>query len=305
MRISALRVLIVAGFAAITVGLVSGCAGQSVAGTPGTVSTGTGTVPTVNTTGTTTVDPPECAASTSSVGDPSTPTGQPVITVTRGSNYWISNSRTEPLAVAVYADGTAIRSEEYGAYGDPLPELTIGRIDPCVLDEAVAEFDKLGAADFGDALITDQGTTTVVVRSGESEQSISVYALGIGDEYVEPAQEAARQKLGATISGLIEGMSDTAAWTPDRLRITSLGEPLGDLSDRPAPLTWPLAAGIAATLDQGVVGAECGVVENHEAQRMLETLGANPAATLWTDGEQQIVLAIGVLMPGQFGCPQG
>jgi hypothetical protein len=294
MTISALRVLITAGIAAMTIGLISGCAGQSIAGTPATVSTDSGVVPTV--------DPRECTTPTPWAGEPVNPTGQPVITVTRGSNYWISNSRTEPLAIAVYADGTAIRSEEYGGYGDPLPELTGGRIAPCDLDRAVADFAELVTADFGDAPVTDQGTTAVVVHSGEVDRSISVYALGIGDEYVEPAQEAARKKLGATISGLLDGMVNTSTWTPDRLRVTSLGEPSGDLSDRPEPLTWPLAADIAATLGQGVPGAECGVVGGADAQDLLEALGTNPAATSWTDGQQRLVLAIGVLMPGQAGC---
>ena len=108
----------------------------------------------------------------------------------------------------------------------------------------------------------------------------------------------------AAIDGLIEGMSNTAEWTPDRLRVTSLGEPLGNLSDRPAPLTWPLSTDIATTLDEGVTGAECGVVGGEAAGTLLTSLGTNPAATMWTDGSRQLVLAVGVLMPGQPGCPR-
>ena len=36
---------------------------------------------------------------------------------------------------------------------------------------------------------------------------------------------------------------------------------------------------------------------------MLQVLGNQPAATMWTDGRQTLVLAIGVLVPGQTCLP--
>ena len=134
-----------------------------------------------------------------------------MITVTQGSNYWIANRSTEPYAIAVYTDGTAIRAED-GRQHTPsqLPEMTIGWIDPCLLAETVAEIVELAGADLGDPSITDQGTTTVALSAtGDRWRGAAHlrYALGVGDEYVEPAQLDARERLSATITTLLDGMT--------------------------------------------------------------------------------------------------
>ncbi|MET0866060.1 MAG: hypothetical protein ABWZ98_17140 [Nakamurella sp.] len=235
-----------------------------------------------------------------------TPTGQPVLTVTQGTNSWIANSSTEPYAIAVYADGTAIRAEDDGAYADALPEMTIGRIDLCVLAMVVDDLVELAGADLGDPQVTDQGTTGVSVSgviTGGQELAVSAYALGIGDEYVEPAQLAARQQFSSAISTLMDGVQQGRPWTPESLRVTSLGEPRGNLADRPPALDWPLGSSIAQVLNEGAAPALCGQLSGPDAAAVLRVLGSQPSATMWADGQQTLVLAVGVLVPGQPACP--
>ncbi len=91
------------------------------------------------------------------------PAGRRVIAVDVGLNMWIASSHTSPLYLTVYEDGTVLRSEDAGAHDEPLPALTIGRIDDCVLDDAVARLVDLAGEDMGDPAISDQGTTRVYV----------------------------------------------------------------------------------------------------------------------------------------------
>ena len=64
---------------------------------------------------------------------------EPVIAVDAGTNIWIANGHTAAaLPVGVRGrHGHPLRGP--GGYGEPLPTLTIGQIDRCVLDEAVAD----------------------------------------------------------------------------------------------------------------------------------------------------------------------
>jgi hypothetical protein len=120
-----------------------------------------------------------------------------MITVTQGTNSWVASGLTQPFAVAVYPDGTAIRTEDQGILSEPLPEMTIGRLDQCRLQEAVAEIERLAGVDLGEASVTDQGTTTITLHpvdaegvddaevADDADVVLEVYALGVGDEMVK------------------------------------------------------------------------------------------------------------------------
>jgi|GEM_PF-4124995 len=271
--------------------LLAGCAQTSIAGTAGPVD-GAGPVDT---------NPPyvsTCEATLDPVGPGGvpTPSGAPVITVTQGTNVWIASERTQPYAVAVYPDGTAIRTEDVGSSADPLAILTIGRIDPCALATDTAEIVALAAGDVGEPPMTDQGTTTVTLRQAAGDVVVAAYALGVGDDSVSVPQKAVRQRLTALIDHLTSAMTDTSEWTPDRLRLTTYGSP----ADPTGALQWPLSRSIERTL--GRDDPLCAVVTGVDATAVLHGLGAGSASSSWTDGRQTLVLAVGPLVPGQQGC---
>ncbi len=295
-------------------GLITSCAGRPIAGSGGPGSTTTGPAGTIIETPTSTAGSDLPTSSCPEVsqtpgGQPvATPTGKPMITVTQGTNSWVASGLTQPFAVAVYPDGAAIRTEDQGILSEPLPEMTIGRLDECQLHEAVAEIERLAGVDLGDASVTDQGTTTITLHSVDAEGMddadgvdgtdvvLDVYALGIGDELVKEDQRAARQQLTTLIDNLTSGMTQTATWTPDRLRVSTYGTP----TELTGSATWPLAGTIATALNQGG-RVPCGVFDGPEAAAIRAELGSGRAAGSWTDGTQTVVLAIGVLVPGQ-GC---
>jgi hypothetical protein len=283
-----LAVVVVVGVA------VTGCGTTVVAGTggPGGTTSGSSTTGTV-------IDIPDCTASLGTAvpadcASPSTPVGSPLITVTQGTNAWVASPYTQPYDIAVYPDGTAIRTEEPGTMSDPLPELTIGRLDSCLVTRAVAELDVLAHTDLGDPTITDQGITSVTVHDAAGDVDIDVYALGIGDEYVTGEQRASRDQLTALIGELRDGMSLTATWHPDRIRVSVLGNP----TDPDSIATWPLPGSI----QDAITGSErvpCEEFAGADAAAIVTELGSRPAGSSWTDGTDTVVLAIGGLVPGQ------
>ncbi len=232
------------------------------------------------------------------------PAGRRVIAVDVGLNMWIASSHTSPLYLTVYEDGTVIRSEDAGAHDEPLPALTIGRIDDCVLDDAVARLVDLAGEDMGDPGVSDQGTTRVYVwpDGGAEPLTISAYALGLGDEYVEPAQAAARGRLSATINGLAGAMTEDRRWIPDRLRVTWFRSATPDATLD--VLAWPLADRIADYFPREDDAVSCAELSGAEARALRAALGRGDARSRWDDGGRAgpAMLVIGVLMPGQEAC---
>jgi hypothetical protein len=301
MRIRGLLAFVVVVGAAVT-----GCGTTVVAGTGGPGGTGgitSGSGPTSPV-----VEIPDCPNSlgtgpldTAVPADdaaPSTPVGSPLITITQGTNSWVASPYTQPYDIAIYPDGTAIRTEEPGTTADPLPELTIGLLDSCLVTRAVAEFGVLAQADLGDPAITDQGITSVTVHDSAGDVDIDVYALGIGDEYVTGGQRDSRDQLTALIGELRDGMTRTATWVPDRIRVSLLGNP----TDPDSIATWPLPGSIKDAVN-GSQRVPCEVFDGADAAAIVTELGRRPAGSSWTDGTDTVVLAIGGLVPGQ-GCFQ-
>jgi hypothetical protein len=277
----------VVGGALVLAALLAGCAATTVPGTAGPASGAPTSVPYRS----------SCAGSLDATRAPvTTPTGSPLITITHGTNAWIANERTEPYAIAVYEDGTAIRSEDVGTSNEPLAALTIGRIDPCRLADAVTEITALAETDIGSPGVTDQGTTSLVLRTASRDVRVDAYALGIGDELLPKPQRDARERLTALIGTLRDAMTGTAPWRPDRLRVSTYGTP-ADVADA---ANWPLGGGVQRVLDRD--DHTCGVLSGEQARTVLTALGSRVAVGPWTDGQQTLVLAIGPLVPGQEGC---
>lgn len=279
-----LRGLRAAGVATLLVLVLSACA-QAVAGVPhaGDVAGDVGCVPVAG-------DSPR---------SPSTPTGEPVITVDDLVSFWVPNSHTAPLGLAVYADGTVIRADGNGSHFEPLTPMTIGLVDDCHVQAAVDALVALADADFGMPSITDQAVTTITVtRSGEEPVVLSAYALGIGDEYVDRTEAAARATLTATLDVITNATSAEQEWTPNRLQLTRFE---GDGSGKAQ--TWPLSDSIADLLQERTYGdLACGLVEGADADAITTALAGQPALSLWDDGRDTATLAVGVLIPGQPAC---
>lgn len=249
-----------------------------------------------------TVDPRCTERTPTPAVPPATPTGAAVITVDDQVNYWRQNGHTAPLGLAVYSDGTVIRAEGDGAVADLLPAMVIGRIDACAVPAAAAALTALADADFGMPEITDQGVTTVTVtRPDAAPVVLSAYALGIGDEYVDPGPAAARAELTSLVEGLAGAPAEVSSWTPDRIRITRFDDRSGlDAADPGRP--WPLARPIDGVLRQTDRRLPCGVLDGAEAAALIAALAGGPVLSTWTDGDDSAELAIAALVPGQPAC---
>jgi hypothetical protein len=243
------------------------------------------------------VPPPTCSETPNKLVPPS---GVPIITVTQGANSWITNSATEPLAIALYADGSGLASDDIGQAVEPLASMRLGYVPSCLLDWAKTELQQLAGADMGDPGITDQGTTVVTYRpAAGAAVKISVYALGSGDEYALSGKEN-RARVAAVLAALRKPFHEAAIWTPNRLKIVAVPAPVA--SGGPA-LVWPGAQSLDDVLVDKRGGQRCGVVSGADAAAVLKTLGQRTVYARWTDAGKVVGLNIGALVPGQDPCP--
>lgn len=282
-----------------TVMLLAGCA----TGVPGAATAGStaSTVP-VSTSATSTSSDAGCVSATA---DPTPePAGDPVVMVVGETNAWeISTLWSQPVALAVYDGGGAVRPVTAGETGQDVPAMEWGRIDSCRLDDAVAELTDLAIADFGDPTVTDQGTTTVTLRAPGSEpQQIAVYALSIDAGSLTDltaAQLANRQRLTAALTDLQAAVADPQPWTPNRVRLIGLGDAA---TDDPTPHQWPDSSGIDASLQR--TNPDCVTFAGEPATAVLTALGDGSSTATWTDGRRTGSFTATVLVPGQPGCPE-
>lgn len=240
--------------------------------------------------------PPSC---TDAPGKLTTPTGRPILTVTQGANNWIANRAAEPLALAVYADGTVIGSLEIGQADKQLAPMVIGHVQTCVLQWATTQIERLATVPMGEPDITDQGTTEITYQpTVGGKRTISAYALIEDDDDVTGGR-ANRADLKAVISVLRQPLSSGEAWTPDRLRLVQgARDPSGD-----AVLSWPGSVPLAQVLtERRFTTVPCGEVSGADAAAVRSVLGDRHAYSNWTDGSGVTGLDIGVLVPGQVGC---
>ncbi|MET3804174.1 hypothetical protein ABIB25_001160 [Nakamurella sp. UYEF19] len=240
--------------------------------------------------------PPTCQETPNKL---TTPTREPMITVTQGANSWIANRATEPLALAVYLDGSGLASQGIGEATKPLAEMRLGYVPSCVLVWAKSELQQLAILDMGDPTITDQGTTTVTYQpEGRPPLTISAYALGIGDQYVTSGKEN-RARLTALIAALSKPFANAAPWTPTRLKIVAVTP---TVASEGAALVWPGKVSLQEVLVRTLGSNRCGEVNGDDAVAVLETLGQRNVYSRWTDAGTVFGLSIGALVPGQPAC---
>ena len=304
-----------AGVLVLLAGLLVSCAGLAGTGSPQssptlhsplgpTTPTGIDRNPPVDQTVITrsssapTLGPPDCVETPNELV---TPAGRPLITVSWGANSWIANWAVEPLALAIYADGTVIRSLGAGESTKPLPEMTLGYLPSCRLDWATTEVQQLSTLDMGDSGISDQGTTTLTYQPETGAPvAIAVYALGAGDRYVMSGK-ANRARFSALLAELRAGLAGDAAWTPTRLRVVSVLTPVAGDDDP----VWPAGIPLDRLLVDQRGSSRCGVVTGKAAQQVLAALGSHSVYSRWIVSGKPVGLNIGALVPGQDGCTGG
>lgn len=107
-----------------------------------------------------------------------------------GPNFW-GGEYPDAAEVTVYGDGRVVLGD--GAERR-MRERQVQR-----LLRGARRVGLLDGTDFGEALVTDQGTTVIEVQAGGAGRSIEVYALELpdGDRGLPRAQRVARQRLRA------------------------------------------------------------------------------------------------------------
>ena len=93
------------------------------------------------------------------------PTGAPLITVTQGTNSWIASWTTQPSRSPSTRTARPSAAEDLGTVAEPLPELTIGRLDSCAWHRGGGRDPATWPAPISAMPgVTDQGTTSVTVH---------------------------------------------------------------------------------------------------------------------------------------------
>lgn len=213
--------------------------------------------------------------------------------------------------VTIYGDGR-IFVTAHGAEGQVGP--------PVALEQATVPRDELEAflsdaegsglfdpgTDFGSPGVTDQPSTTVVLRTGPAPQQVDVYALDfsgdvpVGDVSAEQADR--RDQLRALLGRARKLAEGAEPYVPDRVRAVlfdpavAVGQP-GSGAPWPGP---PLSS--FPPLDDR--GQSCLVVEGDDATAVYQADQDN-AETTWDLGGDVRTVVIVPLLPGQEGCPPG
>lgn len=150
----------------------------------------------------------------------------------------------EPLAVTVYADRTVILADEEAPFG-----FSSFRLKEAAFDELLAEaagarpFEK---ADYGEATVSDVGTTVVTFHVDQGSTTVSVWALG-HTESLTTEQAEAHERLDGVASMLLSLGNDSSVqadaprpYEPTRVNVTlSEARDYGS-EERPESRRWPL-----------------------------------------------------------------
>ncbi|WP_157695078.1 hypothetical protein [Nakamurella panacisegetis] len=246
--------------------------------------------------------PADCDTTSVPKAVPRTPSGAPLISVTAGANAWIAHRDTEPIRLALYADGTVITTKGYGSISEALPVASIGTVADCLRDWAVTEFGDLMDLNMGQSQVTDQGTTVVTLAPpGRTVRTLPIYAFGSGDDALpDPAQRANRQRLHTAIATVTAGVVNQTSWTPNRLRLIKTADGKNIPAHRwPGPTTL-------RTLLAGRTGQGCMEVTGETAARVIKEIGSEPMLARWDDPGRGTgsggTFYLGILLPGQPAC---
>ncbi|WP_106847776.1 hypothetical protein [Blastococcus sp. Marseille-P5729] len=200
-------------------------------------------------------------------------------------------------ALSIYGDGRVmVTLKEYPT----IPQLEVGQISPVRVAKFVAQVSDTGlvddSVDYGDPMVTDAGSTGVLLNDGVQEQQISVYALST-DSGLSQAQSSRRSELQDLIDEAWD-LTTTAQATPERIQVMSTSAASYDR----AGATWPGPAPSTFMTDSDHYFADqCGVLKGESAAMVYDAAVANDGQ-LWSVDGETIMLAVRPLLPDETGC---
>lgn len=269
-----------------------------------------------------------CGASSGSDGtdDPrptTTSTAQPVDDLDADSVVWqedeaggfvpLEYSSGRVPTVTIYADGRIFVqvADPSGRAGGPVA-LEQRQIPDHELDAFLAHADASGlfepGTDFGSPGVTDQTSTTVTLRTGDTPKQIDVYALDLAYDAPEgdvtDQQATRREQLLELLAAARELGTADEPYVPDRVRAEML-DPSVVVSPPTSGTPWPGPP--FSVFPEPVEGASssCLVIEGPEAEATYRAAQARPDNSdhAWDlDGDIRTVV-LTPLLPGQEGCP--
>lgn len=209
--------------------------------------------------------------------------------------------------VTIYRDGRVFTLAE--GQDEPPAALQVSQASPDDLEAFLAEAEASGlfepGTDFGSPGVTDQPSTTVLLKTGDRPQQIDVYALDfaydspVGDVTAE--QTARRDELKALAARAAALGDDAQPYVPDRVRAVRFDPEIVT----GAPTTgaaWPGPPASAFPPFDERTRQSCLVIEGEDATAVSRADQENPERTWDLDGTVQTIVVV-PLLPGQEGCP--
>ncbi|HWJ97211.1 MAG TPA: hypothetical protein VNQ33_03560 [Acidimicrobiales bacterium] len=214
--------------------------------------------------------------------------------------------------VTIYADGRILRSVDADA--------DTGTLRPVDLEEAQIPAGELAAfldaaadsalfepgTDFGQPGVTDLPSTSVTLRTGDTPQSVDVYALDLtidpSSRDVTPEQAERRDQLKDLLAQARSLAKGATPYVPGRVR-ASLVTSGSQIDAGAAPRDWP-GPPLSAFPEPAADGSDtsCLVVEGPDAATVIEAAADNQSA-FWRIGGEVHQIVTAPLVPGEEGCP--
>ena len=176
---------------------------------------------------------------------PPLPADQRVFLFSAGSNGWTSSFAEvmSGLNLVVYGDGRVFELAESQSTGLP-PAYELARVDPLAVARFARDAEKQDlvndTTDFGDATVTDQGSTTVALHGSSGRTSVNVYAFEkLFEDGLTRAQRRNRTELRTMIASAYALADDAqrSPYLPERVRVLEFEYPQG--GQPPGAPPWP------------------------------------------------------------------
>jgi hypothetical protein len=249
-----------------------------------------------------------CGGTSSGTSGPSPPSGAPdeviVRVITEGGFAAESREPARLPDVSVFGDGRVITQGpttlEYP--GPALPNLQEFRLTSDGLAAVVDEARAAGLLDdsppdYGDAGITDQSTTTVILRVDGTNAEVQVYALDF-DDGLTAEQRENRRRLQQFIgfAGHAHGVGvhvvpgSTRRYEPEVLAVR-VEKFLSDVKTEERH--WPLG---------DLAGTDCAVFRGTELAAVLGAADGAREDVRWFSGDDSYRLVLRPLLPDERSC---
>lgn len=206
----------------------------------------------------------------------------------------------------VYGDGRVI----YPTSGENMPgqptAYTIAWVEPELVARFATEAEQRGVVhedvDFGEAAVTDQGTTTVSLHGTGGRHAVAVYALDDRFESgLTEGQRRARAALGEVIAEAtaLPRAAPRTDFPTSLVRVVELRSP-GDGGD--AGVEWPgLHPATFLRPSRSPTALGCGTVSGVGASDIFAAARVNPDGRWLVDGRIR-VLVVSIVLPGMPVC---